>query len=289
MHLRDPFRIGAPAIALHGVTLRQGEREEEMIRASNPRNREDWSTICKIATARDEVLGALQLVHDEYVRSGLSLPSDSGLRVTSYHLLNTTEVVVGLVDDEVACTLSLVRDSRFGLPMESIYHREVHVRRQLGKRVAEVSCLADRRADAERTLTVMFRVMALVAQAATHRGVDELLIAIHPHHAKFYKRFLGFEGIGDLKYYSTVRGNPAVAMALDLTQLHVTNPKAYRRLYGEPFAPRELHERVVPLALLEELSRLYLDSQPRSPVPVEFDSVCAESAGTVLEPALAIA
>ena len=260
-----------------------------MISARNPRNREDWSTICRIATARDEVLGALQLVHDEYVRSGLSLPTDSGLRVTRYHLLNTTEVLVGLVDDQVACTLSLVRDSRFGLPMESIYRREVNVRRRLGKSVAEVSCLADRRADAERTLTVMFRVMALVAQAATHRGVDELLIAIHPHHAKFYERFLGFERIGDLKYYSTVRGNPAVAMTLDLTRLHVTNPKAYKRLYGQPFAPRELRERVVSLALLEELSWLYMDSQQPSPVPAEFDSVSAESAGAVLEPVLAIA
>ena len=260
-----------------------------MISTSNPRNREDWRTICKIATERDEVLGALQLVHDEYVRSGLSLPTDSGVRVTRYHLLNSTEVLVGLVDNQVACTLSLVRDSRFGLPMESIYHKEVNVRRRLGKSVAEVSCLADRRADAERTLTVMFRVMALVAQAATYRGVHELLIAIHPHHAKFYERFLGFEGIGDLKYYSTVRGNPAVAMALDLTRLHVTNPKAYKRLYGQPFSPRELRERVVSLALLEELSWLYLGSRQPSPVLAEVDSDFSESRGVALVPALAIA
>ena len=77
-----------------------------MIRASKPRNREDWSTICKIATHRDEVLGALQLVHDEYVRSELSLPNDSGLRVTGYHLLNTTEILVGIVDEQVACNAS---------------------------------------------------------------------------------------------------------------------------------------------------------------------------------------
>lgn len=239
-----------------------------MINASDPRNREGWSTICRIATERDEVLRALQLVHDEYVRSGLSLPTDSGLRVTRYHLLNTTEVLVGVVEGDVVCTLSLVRDSRFGLPMESIYRREVNARRRLGKSVAEVSCLADRRVDSERNMTVMFRVMALVAQAATARGVDELLIAIHPHHAKFYQRFLGFDEIGGLKYYSTVCGNPAVAMSLDLNRLHLSNPKAHQRLYGKPFAPSELSKRVMSLAMLEELSWVYMDSHALGPVPV---------------------
>lgn len=244
-----------------------------MISTSEPRNREDWGTICKIATDRDEVLGALHLVHDEYVRSGLSIPSESGIRVTRYHLLNTTEVLVGLVDGTIVCTMSLVRDSRFGLPMESIYHREVELRRRLGKSVAEVSCLADRRADTERTLTVMFRVMSLIAQVATARGVDELLIAIHPHHAKFYERFLGFESMGELKYYSTVCGNPAVAMSLDLNSLEFTNPRAYDRLYGEPFPRHALCERSVSLELLEELGELFLETHQPIPIPAEFGRI----------------
>ncbi|MHB0954777.1 MAG: N-acyl amino acid synthase FeeM domain-containing protein [Pirellulaceae bacterium] len=252
-----------------------------MIRASDPRNREDWSTICKIATEREEVLGALGLVHDEYVRSGLSMPSESGLRVTRYHLLNTTEILVGLVDEQVACTLSLVRDSRFGLPMESIYHREVHARRRLGKRVAEVSCLADRRSGAKDALALMLRLMTLLAQVARYRGVDELLIAVHPHHVKFYERFLGFTGFGDLRYYSTVCGNPAVAMALDLARLHAMNPKAYKLLCGQPYSSRELRERTISLALLEELSGFYMEmerdvaTEMPQPTSVPKEVVCS--------------
>lgn len=229
-----------------------------MIRASNPRNRESRQTICRIATEREDVLGALGLVHEEYVRSGLSLDNASGVRVTRYHLLTTTEILVGLVGGEVACTLSVVRDSRFGLPMEAIYRREVNERRRLGKHVAEVSCLADRRSGAERTLNLMFRVMALTAQMATARGVDELLIAVHPRHARFYEGFLGFQGIGDLRYYSTVCGNPAVALALDLNTLHERNPKAYQRLYGQQFSWPELRPRSIDLDLLEELSDIYM-------------------------------
>lgn len=260
-----------------------------MIRTSNPRNREGWSTICKIATDRDEVFEALQLVHDQYVRSGLSLPTTSGLRVTRYHLLNTTEVLVGMVDNQVACTLTLVRDSRYGLPMESIYRQEVNVRRLYSRSIAEVSCLADR-INGEGHVNVMFRAMALVAQAATWRGVDELLIAIHPHHAKFYERFLGFEGIGDLKYYDAVRGNPAVAMTLDLNRLQFTNPKAYQRLYGQPFPVQELRERVMPLTLLEELGRLYLEANRSRPVlPAVYNGASTASVRRSFAPALAIA
>lgn len=228
-----------------------------MIRPSNPRDREDWSSICRVATDRDEVLAALGLVHHQYVRSGLAVPNRSGIRVTRYHLLNTTEVMIGKVDDAVVCTLTLVRDTRFGLPMESIYHEEVEARRRLGKRVAEVSCLADRRDDNEGSLSVMFRVMSLVAQYATRRGVDELLIAIHPRHGKFYERFLGFEGIGGLKSYSLVRDNPAIAMALDLGGLQHSNRKAYQRLYGVPFPDHELRPRTISLDLLEELCEHY--------------------------------
>ena len=229
-----------------------------MIRASQPRNRENGQTICKIATEREEVLGALGLVHQEYVRSSLSLENQSGIRVTRYHLLNTTEILVGLVGGEVACTLSVVRDSRFGLPMEAIYGREVCQRRGLGKRIAEVSCLADRRSDTDRTVNVMFRVMALTAQMAVARDIDELLIAVHPRHGRFYERFLGFQGIGDLRYYSSVCGNPAVAMVLDLVNLHETNPKAHSRLFGKPFASDDLRRRSIDLELLEELSWVYM-------------------------------
>ena len=246
-----------------------------MISASNPRNRESRQTICSIATQREHVFGALRLVHEQYVRSGLSLENQSGIRVTRYHLLNTTEILVGMVGGDVACTLSLVHDSRFGLPMEAIYRREVSVRRRLGKRVAEVSCLADRRSDSERTLNVMFRVMALVAQLATVRQIDELLIAVHPRHSRFYEGFLGFFGIGGLRYYSTVCGNPAVAMALDLTNLQETNPKVYQRLFGQPFTPEELKQRSIDLDLLEELSWIYLEDEEANRKALESRGVAA--------------
>lgn len=262
-----------------------------MIRASRPRNRENRQTICAIATAREPVLDALRLVHEEYVRSGLTLDNRTGIRVTQYHLLTTTEILVGIVGDEVACTMSLVRDSRFGLPMEAIYAPEVRERRRMGKHLAEVSCLADRRDNAERTLNLMFRMIALAAQVSRARGVDEVLIAVHPRHSRFYERFFGFRGIGDLKYYGTVCGNPAVAMALDLVNVKNTNPKAYDRLYGVQFDQEAVRPRSFDLNVLEELSDIYLEEAETSRSLLNPDRVMedTESEVTALSTKLAVA
>lgn len=232
-----------------------------MISASEPRNRENRQPICKIATDREHVLGALRLVHEQYVRSGLTFDNYSGVRVTRYHLLDTTDIMVGLVDGQVACTMSLVRDSEFGIPMEDIYGPEVDQRRRMGKRLVEVSCLADRRDNAERSLTIMFRMMSLATQISRLRGIDEAVIAVHPKHSKFYERFFGFRGIGDLRFYSTVCGNPAVAMALDLVNVKHTNPKAHKRLYGHSFPNGTTRPQRFDLDVLEELNDIYLEDQ----------------------------
>ena len=248
-----------------------------MIQAVRPRNRENRQTICTIATAREDVLDALRLVHEEYVRSGLTLRNRTGIRVTQYHLLTTTEILVGNVGGEIACTMSLVRDSRFGLPMEAIYAPEVRERRRMGKHLAEVSCLADRRDDAERTLTLMFRMISLAAQVSRARGVDEVLIAVHPRHSKFYERFFGFQGIGDLKYYSSVCGNPAVAMALDLINVKHTNPRAHERLFGHRFEQEDIRPRSFDLEVLEELADIYLEEEETNRRFLTPDGVAQET------------
>src|SRR4051812_10196410 len=107
--------------------------------------------ICnKIAEQRWEWESAFRLVHGSYLRSGLAQPNASGMRVTPYHLLPTTEVFVSLLGQEAICSVTLVADGALGLPMESIYRAEVDARRSGGRKLAEVSCLADRRSNPRR-------------------------------------------------------------------------------------------------------------------------------------------
>ena len=237
---------GPPAVSVAGASGRLPQRIGDPRQAACDRRasverldgRRKQAAI-RIAQSRGELYGAFRLVQEAYLRSDLVGPNRFGMRVTPYHLLPTTEVFVAVERNRVICTMSLVRDGRLGIPMEAIYDQEVGWCRSQGISIAEVSCLADRHEGSEHSFPTLLRLMSFTAQAAKRRGVDALLIAVHPRHAKFYERFLAFEPIGDERTYPMVQGNPAVALALDLNRLQVDHPRAYKRLFGVPF-PREL-------------------------------------------------
>lgn len=220
---------------------------------------EDGNNTFEIAFRRGELKAALELVYREYVRSGLTHLSRHGIRVTAYHTLPTTEVFVVKDRGQVVCTMSLVRDAMLGVPMESIYTNEINQRRRMGIRLAEVSCLAFDRKEEYSSFAGLSRLMAFTAQCAVRRGVHQLVIAVHPRHASFYRRFLAFEYIGEEKIYAAVRGNPAVAMVLDLRYLSVSNSRAYRRLFGKPFSEETLRYKPVSPKLWYELRCLAED------------------------------
>ena len=189
----------------------------------------------KLAERPDEFRSAFHLVYRNYLQTGLIRPNPHRLRVTPWHLLPTTEVFVGLDGDDVICTASLVTDGELGIPMESIFPEEIEARRLMGLRFAEVSCLADRRGSTQHSFPILKRLFELIAQSSRRRGIDILLIAVHPHHGRFYERFLGFEPIGVTKNYDAVCDHPAVPLELDFLRLPIHHPRAYRTLFENSF------------------------------------------------------
>lgn len=221
----------------------------------------------KIASSRHEWRAALGLVYRAYVRSGLIGMNGYRMRVTPFHVMATTEVLIAVDRDEVLSTLSIVGDGRLGLPMETIYSKQIARRRRQGIRLAEVSCLAYEQEGSQQSFAVVARLMALAVQCATYRGLDQLLIAVHPRHARFYERFIAFEMIGGRKTYGSVRNHPAVAMALDLNGLRRDHPRAYERLFGVPFAADVLEHRPIPPELRADLQMIAAETRAdQSPV-----------------------
>ena len=194
----------------------------------------------KVASSRAELAGAFRLVHASYLRSGLECSNASGMRITLYHLLPTTTVFVGMLGDEVVTTLTLVIDGDGGLPMEAMYGDEIAQWRGQDLRMAEVTCLADRRREFRRFLPSFCRLSRLMAQFARRQGVDQLLAAVHPKHARFYKRFLGFENAGGLRECPYVQNRPASAVCLNFADAQRNENPCYDRYFGEPINDEQL-------------------------------------------------
>jgi hypothetical protein len=188
----------------------------------------------KVASARRERQSAFELIYQSYRRAGLCGENACGMRVTPYQLLDTTDIIVADLFGEVVSTVSLVRDGRLGLPMEEIYPELVMQRRSAGIRIAEVSCLADRRKSINRFFELFCELCRVMAQLAIQTDVDELLVCVHPRHASIYRRYMAFEQIGHRREYPTVCGNPAVALSLNFAHAERNSPISWQRFFGQP-------------------------------------------------------
>lgn len=238
-----------------------------------------------LARESDERLGAFRLIHDAYVRAGLGQPTPSGMRVTPYQILPTSQIFVGKLGDQVVSTVSLIGDGELGLPMETIFGAEVRALRQQGERLAEVSCLADRRQDSRRFLATFRQLTRLMAQFARYEGIQSLLITVHPRHVRFYQDLLGFVPISDrVAACPFVRGNPAVALQLQFARIDRERPSCYDEYFGQwldrellrPYTiSREELEFLSGLTTAIEIFQVANFVKPQLPVPCELQNAHA--------------
>lgn len=221
----------------------------------------------KIASTRQDRGQAFRLVYQSYLQSGLGEPNQYHMRVSPYHLLPTTEVFLATCRGEAIFTMTLVIDGALGLPMECVYGEEVAKRREQGLFAAEVSCMADRRKNFRGFLPVFFGVSRLMAQYAWSRGVHELLVAVHPKHAKFYRRYMAFSPFGQLRAYPTVRNNPAVALALNFDRVNRDRPKSFDTFFGQWLPDEQLKPRPITPAQCEYFRSMVDPTFRLAPIP----------------------
>ncbi len=185
----------------------------------------------KIAETKNELEAAYKLLHDVYVEKGYMKPHPSEMRISIYNALPhaitflARDSEVPFPDGKKAIpskrikhktigTITLVIDSALGLPMEDIYYEEIQSLRRKYLKLAEVSSLA---ISPEYRYEKMFMYLnQFLVGFALFAGVTNLVIAVNPKHADFYKKVLFFEVIGPERSYSKVQGAPAVAMHLNL-------------------------------------------------------------------------
>lgn len=188
----------------------------------------------RIASTRKERWAAFRLIHESYLRCGLCPPHPLGIRITPHQLEPTADILIAEHDGEVICTMTLVRDGERGLPMDDLYPHELDCRRLNGRQLAEITCLADQRQHPSRFLSLFVDMGRLLVQFAHRMGVDELVASMNPRHAPLYRRCMAFQQMGDRQKYAAVCDNPAIGMALDLTEARYKSPAAWARFFASP-------------------------------------------------------
>ena len=208
----------------------------------------------KIAETQEELEQCFTLLHDAYVDAGFMKPAESGLRATIYHALPTTTTLCAKFDGKVVGTLSLIRESVFGFPLQAIFDlKDIRAR---GGKIAEVSALAVHPDFRKTGGAILFPLMKFMYEyCITFFDTRHLVIAVHPNRIEMYESLLFFERLTENKVdnYDFANGAPAVGATLDLRNV----PGIWKQCYGKKKRAKNLHEYFV----RAKLSNIHLPSR----------------------------
>ncbi len=161
---------------------------------------------------------ALNLLYKEYLNQGYIHEGEPPIGKEFY----VCNVIVAKIQGKVVGTISIIEDSKFGLPMDKIYKEEIDVLRGNSKKIAEVGRLAIEKDlfkgilhSKAKTMLILWSLFKQVLYYSKQKNLDFICIAINPKHGLFYKS-LGFEDIGKEKSYPLVNNAPALAKVIDL-------------------------------------------------------------------------
>ena len=182
----------------------------------------------KIADTQEELEACFRLLHDAYVAVGFMKPDPSGMRATMYHALPTTTTLCAKYDDEVVGTISLIRESPFGFPLQAVFDLS-SVEAERGQ-IAEVSALAVHPKHRKTGGAILFPLMKFMhAYCTRFFDTRHLVIAVNPYHIELYESLLSFRRLPQktVAAYDFANGAPAVGATLDLSQAETLFAKAY--------------------------------------------------------------
>jgi hypothetical protein len=205
----------------------------------------------RLATTREDLTRAYELVYREYQPRGYCAPQAAQLHYTAFSLLPFSRTFILEHDGRLVGTISLIEDSPLGLPMEGTFPEQIERYRVNGRKLAEFSLLA---LDHQVFGTKSFSLTDLGKLSATFRlfkicfdyarfvaGITDLVISMHPRHRELYY-YLNFESIGRVRSYEGAQGKPALPMHLEISQCVTMIPpqSALRKYFIDQRVPDEI-------------------------------------------------
>lgn len=193
---------------------------------------------CGIAQTREDLESAYRLVHDSYVHEGYMDRHPSGLRLCIQNALPQATTFLVKRNAVPIATATLFPDSLLGLPMDTLYSKELSSLRDAGRFIGEVGLLAVSLDVREPNPTLPLYIhKAIYRYALEYLNIDDTVLAINPKHQLYYRHVMLCEQIGEERTYETVKGNPAIALQNDLRTLKSRLHQVYHNMPAE----KDLH------------------------------------------------
>lgn len=250
-NVQDMFQCGVAFESLRKVTQKEKIISFMADRFCAVALKHKFNLESRVATTREDLLRAYELVYREYVTRGYCSPQAAKLHYTYYTLLPSSRTFILEHDRQLVGTISLIEDSPMGLPMESTFPEQIGHYRANRRKLVEVSLLAlDHKVFGNKSfsltdlgkLAATFRLFKIAFDYARFiAGNTDLMISMHPRHRELYY-YLSFEAIGPVRSYQGAQGKPALPMHLNIDKSVATIPaqSALRKYFIEEKVPEEI-------------------------------------------------
>lgn len=180
--------------------------------------------VVRAASCNDELVTALKIRYEAYLKKGYILPEPSGMKADEWDDSRDTVHFAAFREHLAIGSVRLVLDSSKGLPMERVFPRAVKKLRDRGTKIAEASALVVMN-NAEPEKRIWLRLCKAVWDEAKQHAVESLCIAVTENHLEFYKK-LSFKIIGSGNRYATLNGIFAYPLCVTISDPDLVNSRS---------------------------------------------------------------
>tara|TARA_Y100000296_G_C5160436_1_gene251513 strand:+ start:175 stop:1380 length:1206 start_codon:yes stop_codon:yes gene_type:complete len=193
----------------------------------------DNNIVIKVAETDDELFQAFSLVQKMYEKGKIVDRNTTGLRVTKFHLLPTTKVIVAKIGDEVIGTVSQIMDTPLGLPIDDFI--SLDNLRKCSKRICEISSLAISEKWRSNSKGLFYPLTLFsIYYAKEVTSADRLVIVTNERARYVYEDIFLFDPLTiNSAKYTSVNDDHAFAQKLDLVQFESRCFQAYAEMSEE--------------------------------------------------------
>ena len=193
-----------------------------------------------VANTRELREKAFRLVYDVYIREGYELRyrRESGLWCTIHHLHPGAMVFLAEKEGRLAGSVTVMPDSRLGLPTDRIFPEPLADLRKAGRHLSEISSLVVTEEPGGIPPELAMHLYRLAHLASLHllKSTD-IVASVMAHHRDFSSRFLLFDEVSEAPRLSPKTGQQVSYARLNLETMR----ERYRERYARATGRRNLY------------------------------------------------
>jgi hypothetical protein len=193
----------------------------------------EWSIV--VANTKELREKAFRLVYDVYIREGYDLRfgRESGLWCTIHHLHPRTMIFLAEKEGGFVGSVTVIPDSRLGLPTDRIFPEPLADMRKAGRRLSEISSLVvtEEPGGIPPELTMHLYRLTHLTSLHLNKGTD-IIASVMARHSDFYSRFLLFDEISPAPRLSPKTNQQVSYARLNLETMKDRYEQRYARATG---------------------------------------------------------